>query len=971
MPEQRVRVSQLFAEALNCKEADRPEFLHRACAGDESLRLEVASLLAHASTELPILDTPLEVWAADALHFTATSFVGRSLGSYQILSGLGAGGMGEVYRAHDHALGRDVAIKILPANLASHAERQARFKREARLLAALNHPNIGAIYGLEEFDRVFALVLELVEGETLADRIARGPMPIDDVLRTGKQIADALESAHEHGIIHRDLKPANVKLRPDGTVKVLDFGLAKAFEPGAPDAVSATVSAALSLQSSGAGVILGTAPYVAPEHARGHAVDTRADIWALGVVLFEMLTARHPFDGDDVAAMLAAVMTKEPDWSLLPARLPQDFRRLLHRCLEKDPKRRLQAIGDARLEIEDLLDSKPDDPVTVPAAVPPRAIAAATAVFVTGIVLAALFTWVLARPGPTAPPQSVRFAIVPTAAQSLVRYGSLSMALSPDGKAVVYVGGTLSERRLLVRSIDHLDPLPAGDATDASSPFFSPDGRWIGFFTGALGGELRKVSTTGGPSVPLARTRGLSGGAAWGPDDSIVFGTYPRVPGIGLLRIAASGGQPTVLTRPDGEENHLFPSMLPDGRAVLFTITSGDSFANTQVAVLDLTTGQRKTLIRDGSQAEYVDASTGSPAGGFLLYAAAGVVRAVRFDPVKLEVLSDPVVVVDSVSEFSVSRQGTLAYVPGVATGTRTLVWVDRQGRDTPIVLPPRAYIMSRLSPQGDRIAVTINDAGMHIWIADFARSTLRRLTDTPSWDGYPVWMPDGRRIVFGSERAERGTGNLFWQVVDNPATVERLTTSPNRQGPSSISPDGTRLVFNENMPITGWDQRVLRLPSADGPVATEPLLQTAATELFGEVSPDGRWLAYQSDESGRSEIWVRPFPNVGGGHWQVSTGGGITPVWARDQKELFYLAPGPTLMSVPIQTTPAFSVGQPVKLFSGPYSLNPTLRTYDVSPDGRRFLMIKHEGDSTAPPTIVVVLNFLQELAPRLTRSR
>jgi serine/threonine-protein kinase len=594
----------------------------------------------------------------------------------------------------------------------------------------------------------------------------------------------------------------------------------------------------------------------------------------------------------------------------------------------------------------------------------------------------------------------MRFAIVLPAGEDTPIPGARGPVLSPDGTHLVYVGGSSPGSQLLVRAIDQLEAVPLRGIVGAQDPFFSPDGRWVGFFTGegGGGGELKKVSITGGPPVLVCRLPGppppggggggvKSRGASWGPDDTIVFAT--RDPGAGLLRVSAMGGEPTVLTTPDpaqGEQNHLFPSVLPDGRAVLFTITANGPVDHAQVAVLDLKTGQRKTLIRGGSQAEYV-------APGYLVYASAGTLRAARFDPVRLDVLSDPVPIVEQVvtlstgaARFSLSRQGTLAYVrgSGASEAKRSLVWVDRQAHEDPITAaPPRAYQYPRLSPDGTRVALDIRDQARDIWIWDLARQTLTRLTDAPATDEYPVWTPDSRRIIFESARA--GITNLFWQAADNTGTVERLTNSPHIQVPTSISPDGTRLVFQEGMPKTGYDLRVLRLdgsstaPGADaapagraspsaGPGAgerpTEPLVQTIFIEYNGEVSPDGHWLAYQSNESGQDQIYVRPFPNVDSGHWQISTSGGTRPLWARSGRELFYLDRDNAMTSVPVHTTPAFSPGNPTKLFGGRY-LSASGRTYDVSPDGQRFLMIKDNavGDQTVAPAIVVVLNWQEEL--------
>jgi eukaryotic-like serine/threonine-protein kinase len=978
-PERLRQIETVFHAARERTAAERGPFLADACAGDPALRREVESLLAQQPAGL--IDTPVAALAAGLIPALDPRLEpGFALGPYRIERLIGVGGMGEVYRARDTKLGRAVALKILPDAFASDPDRLARFQREAKTLASLNHPNIGGIHGLEEADGVKALVLELVEGDDLSQRIALGPLPIEEALPIAKQIADALEAAHEHGIIHRDLKPANIKVREDGTVKVLDFGLAKALDPASGAGVDGMSSPARGMLVTEPNVVLGTAAYMSPEQARGRPVDKRADLWAFGAVLYEILTGRRAFEGEHVSDTLAHVLMTDPDWSALPASTPVPIRRLLRRCLEKDRKRRLDSAAGARLEIEEALTapSAADGAAAQHGPAPRRrTVAIASVVFVAGVVVTALSTWALMRPAP-AKLQPVRFAIVLSAAQPM-RGFNRDLAVSPDGTHLVYASGAPGDGRLMVRAIDQLDFVPLGGITGASGPFFSPDGRWIGFFSGTIGGELRKVSITGGPPVSLGRTQGGSGGASWGLDDTIVFAMLPSAPNAGLLRVPASGGEPTVLTTPDaahGEQQHLFPSVLPGGRAVLFTITSRGPIENAQVAVLDLTTGQRKTLIRGGSQAEYVDPSTGSGQGGYLVYAVAGALRAVRFDPVKLEVLSDPVPVVESVrmlpngtAEFSVSRQGTLVYVPGgVAATARSLVWVDRQGHEESIAAPPRAYDMPRLSPDGTRVAVSISDQDLDIWIWDLARHTLTRLTDAPGRDWYPVWTPDGRRIVFSSERA----GGVAWQAADNTGTAERLTTSPPyMQGPASISPDGTLLIVNESLPKTGWDLRVLRLEGqAGGSRPTEPLVQTTAAEMHGELSPDGHWLAYQSDESGQNQIWVRPFPNVDGGHWQISTSGGITPVWARNGKELFYLDGNNAVTSVPIQTVPTFSAGTPTKLFDGRYVGSPFWRTYDVSPDGERFLMIKDNttGDQTSTPaSMVVVLNWFEELKQRV----
>jgi len=898
---------------------------------------------------------------------------GTRLGPYEILSALGAGGMGEVYRARDTKLNRDVAIKVLLPSVANDPDRLARFSREAQVLASLNHPNIAAIYGIEESSGVTALVIELVGGEDLSQRIARGPISIDDALPIARQIAEALEAAHEHGIIHRDLKPANVKVRPDGTVKVLDFGLAKALDQGSGirdqgsggAANSPTITTPAMTQM---GMILGTAAYMAPEQAKGRVVDRRADIWAFGAVLFEMLTGTRAFPGEDLTDTLAAVVRAEPNWTLLPAGLPAAVVVYLRRCLNKDPRQRAQAIGDVRLALEGAFETAAPQTTAAPSPAPRRrTIVIATATLLVGAAVATLATWALTRPAPVTL-QPVRFALAPTAAQALAIQGfDRDLVLSADGTYLVYVAGP--DQQLMVRAIDALEAVPLQGITEARSPFLSPDGRWVGFFKNT---ELRKVAIAGGPPVTLCSIVGGPRGASWGPDDTIIFATNGTA--TGLLRVAAAGGTPTVLTTPDaahGEGDHLFPSILPNGRAVLFTIPSSSGIETAHVAVRDLTTGDTTTLIRGGSQAEYI-------APGYLVYAVAGTLRAVRFDPETLAVLSDPVPVVEAVTtlgsgaaEFSVSRTGALVYVPGGATteAARSLVWVTRQGHEEPLAAgPARGYVLPRLAPDGTRVALDIRDQQQDLWIWDLARQTLTRLTDAPAFDQYPVWTPDSRRIIFLSGRA--GVANLYGQAANNTGTVERLTTSPNAQFPQSISPDGTRLVVREVVPTTGLDLRVLRLDPATPPGTpsrqTEPLRQTPFTEDNGELSPDGRWLAYQSNESGRFEISVRPFPNADAGHWTISTSGGTRPLWARSGTELFYLDGAGAMTRVPVQTAPTFSAGTPARLFDTRYFTAAVGRTYDVSPDGQRFLMIKTAGTDQAP-SMVVVLNWLEELKAKL----
>jgi hypothetical protein len=935
---------------------------------------------------------------------------GTRFGPYEIVSALGAGGMGEVYRARDTRLDRDVAIKVLPAAFAADTERIARFQREAKTLASLNHPNIAMIHGLEQAGDAHALVMELVPGDDLSQRIARGVIPLDEALPIAKQIADALEAAHEQGIVHRDLKPANIKVRSDGTVKVLDFGLAKAMEPPAGSSPSISMSPTLSIHATQAGIILGTAAYMAPEQARGNAVDKRADIWAFGVVLYEMLTGKRPFRGETISDTLASVLKTDPDWRSLPAAVPYRLRWLLRWCLDRDPKRRLRDIGDARVQLEALISGAPDDTIVTRPAMPRRwLIAAASGVFIAGLVIAATATWALIRPLPPLPPAPVRFTVGPAGTLTLPTLINFrDLALSPDGAHLVYATGTSPANfALWVRAVDQLDAVQLRGLMAPASPFISLDGKWIGFFSRSVGnvplglgnveagGTLMKVSMTGGPPIALCQYQTTPRGASWGPNNTIVFATAD--PSTGLLSVAAGGGEPTVLTTPDaphGEVDHLFPSVLPGGQAVLFTITGNSGIDHAQVAVLDLKTGQRKTLVRGGGQAEYVGSSTSSRQG-YLIYAAAGELRAVRFDPIRLEVLSDPVTVVDHVwtkssgaAEFSVSH-GALAYLPGGVNEQMmthlSLVWVNRQGREEPINAPPRAYVMARLSPDGTRIALDIRDQDNDIWTWDLAHETLTRITKDPASDIFPVWTRDGRRILFASAR--NGVQNVYWQSADGSGTAERLATSPNVQRPLSMSPAGTEVVVQG---FTGSLTSSLLLLHLDSPSTVlgaggpserlgaarppwiEPLVQTTFSESNGIISPDGHWLAYESNESGRYEIYVRPFPHVNGGLRQVSSQGGGGPLWAPNGRELFYLDINGFLTTVPVQpsTTTTFNFGSPTKLFDMPYYAGGG--RYDVSRDGQKFLMIKNappanQAATPAPTGMIVVLNWAEELKARV----
>jgi serine/threonine-protein kinase len=915
--------------------------------------------------------------------------IGSKLGPYEILAPLGAGGMGEVYRARDTKLNRDVAIKVLLPAVANDPDRLARFGREAQVLASLNHPNIAHIYGIEDA----AIIMELVEGEDLAQRIARGPIPLDEALPIARQIAEALEAAHDHGIIHRDLKHANIKVRPDGTVKVLDFGLAKAVDPIAGSSAAAMNSPTLSIHATQAGIILGTAAYMSPEQAKGKAVDRRADIWAFGAVLFEMLTGKRAFAGDDISDTLVSVLRDDPEWSALPSDTPPGVVQAIHVCLRKDPKQRVRDISAVRLSMEGAFDT------TQMRALPPSRLGEswstkrfwpmAVMMLLAGGALATGITWMLMRSTPQAG-HPVRFKITPTEGALGILGGDRDLAISPDGTRVAYVIGDGPTAVLYVRALDQLAPTRLQGITGARAPFFSPDNQWIGFFNGRAGGafELKKVLMTGGPSIVISRIAGTvvgSGwaevvGANWAEDDTIVFATTDRA--TGLMRVPAGGGDSAVLTRPDPtrELDHVLPFVLPGGKAVVFTsVSAGSAFNTYNIAGLDLTTGQHRILIRGASHAEYV--APGSGAGpGYLVYAAAGTLSAVRFDPAHLAVLSSPVPLVERVvgktngtMEFQTSRTGTLVYVEGgtgqQGLGDRTLAWLDRQGTETAIAAPPRAYVYPRLSPDGAKIALDIRDQEQDIWTWDVARGLLTRLTLHPEPDTYPVWTPDGRRIIFTAAHGVQG--ELFVQPADGTGSAQPLMPGAANLAGYSMTPDGQTLVAREGLFSVRRDLTLIKLKPTPH---TEPLLHAAFYEENAEFSPDGRWLAYQTNESGQSEIYVRPFPQIESGRWQVSTGGGRQPMWSRNGRELFYVdMKTQSLVVAAVQTTATFGSATPVRVLDmRPYFASPLGRPFDVSVDGKSFLMIKNartaaDGLASLVPEMTVVLNWREELAARV----
>ena len=853
--------------------------------------------------------------------------------------------MGEVWRARDQKLGREVAIKTLPEEFAQDEERLARFEREAKLLASLNHPNIAAIYGLEEDNGTRFLVLELVEGDTLADRLKHGAIPVEESLNLALQIAEALEAAHEKGVVHRDLKPANIKVTPDGKVKVLDFGLAKAFARDGAD-VSLSQSPTLSMAATQQGVILGTAAYMSPEQASGEATDKRADIWAFGVVLFEMLAGRQLFTGKTASHVMGAVLNIEPDWNSLPANLHSRILMLLERSLKKETKDRYGDISDARVDIETVLADPGGVIVQSVAEVvhAPRPILPWIAAIVFAMVVATIAGWNL-KPEPSPEPKPVsRFSFLLPEGQIFTQVGRPLVAVSPDGTQFVYV----AEQQLYLRNLDEMDarPIPGTDE-NPSWPFFSPDGAWIGFYS-SPDLQLKKIAITGGAPVMLCDASYPSG-ASWGSDDSIVFG-QPQ----GIMRVSANGGTPEPLIETAEGEQVFGPQILPDGESVLFTLASGADWASAQIVVESLDTREREVLIETGKNGRYVPT-------GHIVYVIQDVLYARPFDLDTLKVTGGPVPLLVGMSgtpqagtaNFDISDEGVFVHVAGRVTQEHSLFWGDRRGTVTPIFEEKRQYWWPDVSPDGSRIAVRVDETeGNNLWIYDIATGSRIQLTDDSRFKDLPIWTPDGERITF-----RYGT-DIYWQRVDGSAQAELLWDGEYPVRPHSWSRDGQFLAFVELHPETGWDIWVL---SADDGSA-QPFRNTPAPERFPAFSPDGKWIAYSV---GGTEVWAAPYPGPGFAN-QVSTGaGGLWPLWSPDGQTLYYRGAGSTsqeVFSTTIETEPTFKRSEPESLFqlSFPYYLS------NLDPRGDQFVMVQ-TGDDVQVSQINIILNWFEELAERV----
>jgi len=883
---------------------------------------------------------------------------GTRLGPYEIRAQLGVGGMGEVYRARDMTLDRDVAIKVLPSVFVNDVDRRARFEREARILATLTHPHIATIYGVEQRDGVYGLVLELVEGQTLATRLRAGPVPLREAVAIARQIADALDAAHEKGIIHRDLKPANISITHDAVVKVLDFGLAKITTSGSMDDLARATT--VSVGGTRNGVVLGTLPYMSPEQARGKTVDRRTDVWAFGCVLYEMLTGRAAFAKDTVSDVMVAILERDPDWSLLPPDTPPTLARLVRRCLEKDPKRRLHDIADARIEIDDLSAN----PVAQVLNAPFRRRRSNVALWtLSALICGALFIdiarWLAAEP--TAPNPVTRFTMALPPHLEIPD----SMALSPDGRTLVYSAVDESGSRLYRRGLDSLESVPIRGGEGGASPFFSPDSASIGFTSL---GKLMTVPVQGGVATTVYRESRIAG-ATWLPDNTIVFGSAA-----GLMRVPAAGGEARkVTTLRAGEIQHHSPVAVNDGRAVLFTVHTGARDAQ-QIDVVSLQTSER-THVTEGSGARLLGK-------GHLAFAfrRTGSLWVAPFDERRLQLTGPPTAALEGIAlsdgwipTIATAPNGTIAYVARSAVSSytlRALVWVDKTGREQPIDAPVRMWWWPQISPDGKRIGAHIMDpVNMDAWMYDLPHGPLVRVTFNPAQDGYPLWTRDGKRIALWAMR-EGGVRELYTRSADLTGSEERLTTGRLIQAPFSWSGDGKLLVFEQSSAETGLDICVVPI---EGAHAVTPLIHGPSDEGHPAVSPDGRWIAYQSNESGAWEVYVQPFPALGSPR-QVSTQGGTSPIWDPGGSELYYRN-ARAVISVPVAAkADTFTFGNPRTLFEGSY-VNEVSGpvggpTYALSPDGRRFLMMadQNSADGKAGQTqIVVVLNWHEELKQRV----
>jgi serine/threonine-protein kinase len=956
------RIEEICQAALERQPGDREAFLCDACGGDDAVRQEIETVLANLPRAEMFLEQPLAEVAAQMLEGTPDPVLtGLKLNALTIGPLIGAGGMGQVYRARDAELDRDVAVKVLLPEFARDADAVARFAREARVLATLNHPNIAQIHGLEKSDATTAIVMELIDGETLTERIGHGPAAVSDMLPVARQIAEALEAAHDHGVIHRDLKPGNIKIKADGTVKVLDFGLAKSIQQTPPEADAPVISADPSTMP---GMILGTTAYMAPEQARQKPVDRRVDIWALGCVMFEMLTAQPAFTGETPSDVLVRIIEHEPDWQALPATTPPAIRRLLHRCLEKSARHRLDSAAVVRLELDEAARQPASASSTDPA-VSTRSLwrGMAWAAFGT---LALVTAMIAARPRPPAPPGSLVATSFIVNGANLAAPG-VHFAVAPTGRSVIFSGNYNRRNVLFRRDLDRLDPEPIAGSDGGSDVFFSHDGQSIGFETRS---ELWAASLDGSASRLLLPNQPLRGGD-WGEDGRIVIG---RV-GSGLWTTSAAGDQARQLTVPAAGERHELPHILPGGRAVLFTIMSANAPA--RAAVVRLDTGETRYLF-EGIGARFVDS-------GHLVFGRQGQLWAVAFDPISLRtqgaarpVRHDVLWSAAGYPQFSTGGN-LLAYLRTTHTlpdlGKSTPVLVDRRGQSKDLTLRPDNYLLARLSPAGDRLVVQVG-ATRDLWTYDLRRGTFTRLTsDRIVAYSAPAWTPDGSHVVFTSWF--KGEVGLGWVPADASGPVEALVVgvgmrSFERTHPV-IVPDGSAVIMTGLAPGAAVEDLLIV------PLANEHRLETLFTgpgvERNPAMAPNGRFLAYNADDSGRHEVYVRPFPDVRARRWQISTDGGASPVWTRGGREIIYKDGQGRIMAAAVRTDGAggLTVSRLEPLFAfGDRTMNGLDRDFDVTSDGEQFLFLTSAGAARNEAAVELVLlqNWREELMRLVPRE-
>jgi eukaryotic-like serine/threonine-protein kinase len=904
-----------------------------------------------------------------------TILPGKRLGPHEILSSIGAGGMGEVYRARDTRLDRIVAIKVLPVHLANRSELRERFEREARTIASLNHPHICTLHDIGKQDGIDFLVMEYLEGETLARRLEKGPLPLEQVLHYAIEISDALDKAHRKGVTHRDLKPGNIMLTKSGT-KLLDFGLAKLKQEVAPANALLSDLPTANDPLTAQGTILGTLQYMAPEQVEGKEVDARTDIFAFGAVVHEMATGKRAFEGKTQASLIAKILEIDPPpISSLQPMTPPALDRVIKKCLAKEPEKRWQAASDVCDELKWIAEGSSQVVIASTTSMKGvrslgrRALIVSLCTLLFGAVSAGLLTWNLK---PSVATQPVTRTVIPLPPGQQLAGLDLgpAVALSPDGSHLAFVARQGGTQQLYLRAMDSLESKPIPGTEGASEPFFSPDGQWVGFFAG---GKMKKILVSGGAVITLGDAADPCG-ANWSIQGTIAFAPTNVS---NLEQVPDGGGVAQPLTRLDKDDRgDRWPEFLLGGKAVLFAAgANAYNFTNAQVVVQLVGTGQRKNLIQGGMYPRYAPS-------GHLVFMQGGSMMAAPFDPQRLVVTGSTVPVVEGVlqssvtgaAQYSFSSTGSLVYVSGsIRSAQSKLVWVSRNGAEQPLAAQARAYVEPRISPDGRRVAVTITEQESQTWLYDLSRDTLSRFTFEGNVSVDAVWTPDGKRIAFTSNK--EGPLNIFWQMFDGSGGLERFTTSDYSQFPMSWSPDGQLLAYTEINPSSQRDIWVLRMgdssPSSGKVPKAQPFIRTPFDEAVPRFSPDGHWLAYISNESGRYEVYVQSYPGPGG-KWQISTEGGTEPVWNPNGRELFYRS-GDGMMAVEITTHPGFAVGKPRMLFEGHYEPAPVpIANYDVSPDGQRFLMLKPVEEVEAPATqINVVLNWFEELKQKVPTGK